>query len=280
MICPHRMRRTPITAGGICWSVLFGTIFSSVHVQGNEVYLKSITIFKTHDTWVDPRIYFTCKDDDREKAYLKVSKTNRTYDVPEESVALTHITSDLCRSQCAIYDEDLIGSDDLFGQFFAVCDGQFNSETHIATITVPGEVTLELYCPECNPSSSVLDILDPPTEESHSGKRKNRQLPVIVTAFVTCGVLLGFLLGLFVHKVYRAWVDVEAEEKRREFQALYADPHTEIEDLPTDWPKSGNRAFESIARAIRDWTVNRNKQPARPVVAMQQIVLQEDPDEA
>jgi len=64
-----------------------------------------------------------------------------------------------------------------------------------------------------------------------------RQLPLIVTVFVTCGVSLGFLLGFFVHKVYRAWVDVEAEEKRREFQALYADPHTEIEDLPTDWPK-------------------------------------------
>lgn len=64
-----------------------------------------------------------------------------------------------------------------------------------------------------------------------------RQLPLIVTVFVVCGVTLGFLLGFFVHKVYRAWIDVEAEDMRRQFQTLYADPHTEIDDLPTDWPK-------------------------------------------
>lgn len=68
-----------------------------------------------------------------------------------------------------------------------------------------------------------------------------RQLPLIVTVFVVCGVTLGFLLGFFVHKVYRAWIDVEAEDMRRQFQTLYADPLTEIDDLPTDWPKCDTR---------------------------------------
>lgn len=50
-------------------------------------------------------------DDDRVKTYLKqVTDKNRTYDVPEESVALTHITSDLCRTECGIYDEDFVGN--------------------------------------------------------------------------------------------------------------------------------------------------------------------------
>lgn len=30
-------------------------------LAGNEVYLKSITIFKTHDFLVKPTIYFTCQ---------------------------------------------------------------------------------------------------------------------------------------------------------------------------------------------------------------------------
>lgn len=47
-----------------------------------------------------------CADDDRRKVYIGVTDKNKTYDVPEESVALTHITSELCRKECAIYDED------------------------------------------------------------------------------------------------------------------------------------------------------------------------------
>lgn len=93
--------------------------------------------------------------------------------------------------------------DDIFGSNFEICDEDFNSDTHIATVSVPGvslgllaglcesscqgsrfpiaslssnagEVTLELYCPECNPGTSVMEILNPPVEESHSGKRKSR----------------------------------------------------------------------------------------------------------
>lgn len=89
--------------------------------------------------------------------------------MPEESVALTHIRSDLCRKECGIYDEDLIGNvclhcllscrpgclcvwqtvrqpadgmfslqDDLFGSFFQICDSHFSTDTHISAVTVPG----------------------------------------------------------------------------------------------------------------------------------------------
>lgn len=53
----------------------------------------------------------TCADDERDKVYLKeVTEKNKTYEVPKERDALTHITSDLCRTKCAIYDEDILDS--------------------------------------------------------------------------------------------------------------------------------------------------------------------------
>jgi hypothetical protein len=40
--------------------------------------------------------------------------------------------------------------DDLFGTKFKICDSNFDRENQIYTVTVPGEFTLELYCPQCN----------------------------------------------------------------------------------------------------------------------------------
>lgn len=39
--------------------------------------------------------------------------------------------------------------DDLFGSKFKLCESDFDSENRIYTVTVPEEVTLELYCPQC-----------------------------------------------------------------------------------------------------------------------------------
>ena len=43
----------------------------------------------------------------------------------------------------------VVVQDDLFGSTFKLCEKDFNSENHMYTVTVPEEVTLELYCPEC-----------------------------------------------------------------------------------------------------------------------------------
>lgn len=43
--------------------------------------------------------------------------------------------------------------------------------------------------------------------------------------------------------------------------------------------RHGNGAFENIARIIRGWTVNKRQNPARPVIPMQQVVSEDDPDE-
>jgi hypothetical protein len=63
-----------------------------------------------------------------------------------------------------------------------------------------------------------------------------RSLKEVLIGVVLLAVFLGFLLGFVVHKCCRAFSDVAAEDARRRFQTLYADPHTEIEDLPTTVP--------------------------------------------
>jgi hypothetical protein len=63
-----------------------------------------------------------------------------------------------------------------------------------------------------------------------------RKLKELIASVVLLAVFLGFLLGFLVHRCYRAFSDVAAEDARRRFQSLYADPNTEIEDLPASLP--------------------------------------------
>lgn len=58
----------------------------------------------------------------------------------------------------------------------------------------------------------------------------------ILICVVVGAVFFGFVMGVVAHRCCRAFSDVAAEDARMRFQALYADPNTEIEDLPTHLP--------------------------------------------
>lgn len=47
-------------------------------------------------------------DDDRKKRFLSdVKATNHTYILHPEAVALTHVSSEYCQSECGVFDQDL-----------------------------------------------------------------------------------------------------------------------------------------------------------------------------
>jgi hypothetical protein len=56
----------------------------------------------------------------------------------------------------------------------------------------------------------------------------------MVAAFA---VGVGFVGGFVVFQFYRAWQDEAVEDARRQFQALYSDPNTDLDDLPSDLPR-------------------------------------------
>lgn len=235
-------------------------------VRGNEVYLSRITIYKTHDRFFPPTVYFKCPDDDREKRYFSdVKATNHTYIVHPETVALTHVSPEYCQAECGIYDQDVLDDDDLFGEQFKLCDTDFDETNHLYTVTIPGEVTLELFCPQCNP------YVPPPSSggqgeagDGSSSSKSNttaqleelipegENVKQVLITILLLAIFVGFLLGFVVHRCYRAFSDVAADDARTRFQALYADPTTEIEDLPTNFP-AGNRntGLYRFARSMR-----------------------------
>jgi hypothetical protein len=57
-----------------------------------------------------------------------------------------------------------------------------------------------------------------------------------VLALMAAAVAAGVLLGLCVAQACRAWRDDAAEDARRRFHALYADPAMDIDDLPAELP--------------------------------------------
>jgi hypothetical protein len=61
---------------------------------------------------------------------------------------------------------------------------------------------------------------------------KCRRKQGVLLAVMAAAVLSGILFGLFAAKLCRAWWDDEAEDARRRFHALYADPAADVEDLP------------------------------------------------
>ena len=50
-------------------------------------------------------------------------------------------------------------------------------------------------------------------------------------------VAAGAGAGLCIARLCRAWSDAEAEEQRQRFHALYADPATDLDDLPMELPQ-------------------------------------------
>lgn len=63
-----------------------------------------------------------------------------------------------------------------------------------------------------------------------------RNVKQVLITILLLAIFVGFLLGFVVHRCYMAFSDVAADDARTRFQALYADPTTEIEDLPTNFP--------------------------------------------
>jgi hypothetical protein len=76
-----------------------------------------------------------------------------------------------------------------------------------------------------------------------------KRLVVIVAAFA---VGVGFVGGFVVFQFYRAWQDEAVEDARRQFQALYSDPNTDLDDLPSDLPRCA-QATDCAAAAGWKW---------------------------
>lgn len=79
-----------------------------------------------------------------------------------------------------------------------------------------------------------------------------RKLQTVLIIVVLSALFIGFLLGFLVHRCFRAFSDVAAEDARRRFQAMYADPNTEIEDLPSSLPGYVREELSSWAQRCLD----------------------------
>lgn len=252
-------------------AVFLACLVAAYTAGGHEVYLKDIKIHVTHDQHVLPSIYFDCTDDDRPPVllYETVVETEVLYTFGDEEYAATHVDSHGCRKKCGIYDWDMFSKDDLFGREFSICEDKF--EDSILRVNIPGEVDLTFRCPTCHilpppppPPPPPLPVAPPPrsgpfqpppapsTAPPTGHASDSARLSKAAIAGVVVGVLAaGITIGFVTHRVYRAWLDEEAEEARRRFHALYADPNTDIDDLASaDVRRSG---FALVAHKVRSW---------------------------
>ncbi|KAH7442464.1 hypothetical protein KP509_03G090200 [Ceratopteris richardii] len=193
--------------------------------KGN-VTLESLTIFRTHEWFGEPTVYFRCQGE--KKVYLPdVVKENQQYDfIGQESwQPLTELEDTKCK-RCGLYEEDRIKHDDVFDEW-ELCPVQFSPEPegryhHFKD----NELNMTLSCYSCHASGTrTSDEPDASKDEDENGTRKSSFWVFIIAFFGILAFLALAYLG------YMKWQQKKREEQQARFIKLFEDD----EDLEVEF---------------------------------------------
>ncbi|CAD7699789.1 unnamed protein product [Ostreobium quekettii] len=130
-------------------SVLLGV--ATAGAEDSEVYLRSLTIHKTHEKgWNGrkPEVYVACDDDGRDDIDLhEVKHTETPYKWGPVDKAITHLGTGQCR-RCRLRERDTFDPDDTFGEL-RLCFANFSRPEGIYEAAVAGEFDAKFQCLGC-----------------------------------------------------------------------------------------------------------------------------------
>lgn len=190
---------------------------------GGNVTLDSLTIYRTHEWFGKPVVYFSCQGE--EKVYLPdvLMKDHEYNFTGEESwQPLTSLEGSKCK-RCGLYEEDKIKHDDIFDEW-ELCPINFSSEpvgqyNHFKD----KECNITFSCPQCHPSDAKPAVVPAPFEEIQHSK-KHSALSIVLA----CLGILTFTALLYVG--YMKWQQRKREEQQARFMKLFEDD----DDLETE----------------------------------------------
>lgn len=116
--------------------------------QGMEVYLREITIYKTHESEAldnPPEVYFSCMDDREPIMLRKVTEINKKYIYDQEERSITHLNETQCIS-CKLKEYDFLDADDEYGTI-EICEESLRRGA--SEVKVDGEFVVLFDCPHC-----------------------------------------------------------------------------------------------------------------------------------
>lgn len=208
-----------------------------------EVYLRELTVFKSHESALvddNPEPYISC-DDDRPRVNLYgVHDVNKTYTFDSEEIPVTHLHKDEC-VVCTLKEADFFDADDTFGAM-KLCSANFGPSGR-SEVTVPGEFHAVFDCEECKTTSTIGPDQDKQLELMKEGLKnkivqealesKEKQSPNTKTMVLLClGCFLGgALVGGVVFKFYRNYQDRKEELRRREMNYMLSNSEVPFEEL-------------------------------------------------
>lgn len=183
--------------------------------SGN-VILDSLTIFRTHEWFGKPLVYFRCKGEN--KVYLPdvVMKDHQYKFIGEESwQPLTSLESSKCK-RCGLYEEDQIKHDDVFDEW-ELCPINFSSEpegqyNHFKD----KEFNITFVCSHCHPSDAKPAV-EPASSEQNDDTKKYSALAIVLVCFG----MVTFIALLYVG--YLRWQKKKREEQQARFMKLFED---------------------------------------------------------
>eukprot|EP00210_Caulerpa_lentillifera_P004740 g4524.t1 len=220
--------------------LLTSLVFS---VNSWEVYLRELTVFKSHENSVldsTPEPYLACDNRPRVNLY-QVRKVNETYKFDSEQIPVTHLANKECVI-CTLKEDDIFSSDDVYGAM-KLCTSNF-APSGRSEVTVPNEFHAVFDCPQCKTDSNKksnrkegLEMVEAKLKNSLIDERLScehrRSLSTgtivllcfgcFLSGIIVCGLMLKF------HKDYK---DRKEEIRRRELNYMLSNSEVPFEELP------------------------------------------------
>lgn len=217
---------------------------------GHQIYLKKITIHKSHERLWDrnPEVKIRCEGDGIQwKSLERVRDVGQEYGYGKEVLAVTHVDEDQCRN-CTLIDKDLLSGDDTFGTI-ELCHSDF-TETGKASKSVEGEFDAQFACPGCVPIPPALPVYITASANASSsftsvfGKESSHvwQSPWFI-GFLVGLTLIGLVFGGVSYHYYQSLREKAERERIREFESILGDPDVDFEAMVDQDNKAFNKNF-------------------------------------
>lgn len=205
--------------------VLFCSIFLLIlfpeYIAGAVVTLDSIEIYKTHEWFKEPTVYFQCKGEN--KTFLPdVKKKNVSYSFKGEESwqPLTELTEKKCK-RCGVYEHDSFISDDVFDEW-EFCASDFTRSDGKYVHMKEKEFNATFLCPECVPLGNASEH----SSAAHNGEKGMHWVPVV---FISASVAVIVILAMVA--AYKYWQKRKKQQEQARFLKLFEEGDDIEDDL-------------------------------------------------
>lgn len=216
----------------LCQSLFLIFLFTLMRLPAGvlgdgNVTLDTLTIFRTHEWFGKPSIYFLCQGE--RKVYLPdVVIKNQQYNfIGQESwQPLTVLEGAKCK-RCGLYEEDQVKHDDVYDEW-ELCPIHFSAEpeghyNHYKD----KEFNITLICSHCHPSDAkpAVEPAAFDNDKEHTSGTKHSSLVFVLVFFGIVTFTALFYVG------YMKWEKRKREEQQARFIKLFEDD----EDLEAEF---------------------------------------------